>query len=75
MTKVVVNKWLAVTFRPMSFRDVYWCHYLNEPIVLEYRNGMRYCHACHCNMDSDDDHSFICHIQKEPQNGNEETSS
>lgn len=85
MTKVVLSKWLAVTFdKPEGFRDVYWCHSVNEPFIIEY--GMptlvdgkpkphTMCPLCRCTqVDMENSgHIFLCHIQKEPQNGNQET--
>ena len=57
---------------PKGFRDVYWCHYLNEPVILKYAKiagDQPRCDGCGVVYDSvaqmtDNGHTFICHILK-----------
>lgn len=53
-----------------GYRDLYWCHRLNEPMIIEYRDGRTYCDCCGQAdvVESDDDHTFIQHITK-PRSG------
>ena len=66
-----------LTYKPKGWRDIYWCWYANEPMVLEYRDDEPYCVECQCkfkiNKNGDGifdknwlgaDHIFICHILK-----------
>lgn len=52
-----------VTFRPLGFRDVMWCPYLNEPAILEWRDNKPHCPNCEGNFEPQT-HPFICNIQK-----------
>jgi len=54
----------AVRFISRGFRDVYWCPYLNEPIIITYPlpDKKAWCSGCDGTMDTD--HMFICSILK-----------
>ena len=58
----------CVEFVSRGFRDVFWCPYVNEPVVLMYRkdyaldNKRPYCDLCSKWMD--EDHTFICTVKK-----------
>lgn len=58
-----------VTAEPKGFRDIYWCPYLNEPVILKYDGDKPKCDGCGNVYDSveqmaDDTHTFICHVLK-----------
>lgn len=52
-----------VTFEPTGYRDVIWCPYLNEPAIIQYKNGEPDCPNCPGNYEPET-HEFICHILK-----------
>lgn len=55
----------AVEFTSLGFRDVYWCPYLNEPVIITYpidKERKAWCSGCNGSMS--EDHSFICTILK-----------
>lgn len=59
-----------VEFVSRGFRDVYWCPYLNEPIIVTYKmvgliDKEPWCEGCNGPM-SETDHWFICTIRKRP---------
>jgi hypothetical protein len=50
-----------------GFRDVYWCPYLNEPVIITYpmdKNKTAWC--VNCNGPMAEDHWFIVSIRKTP---------
>lgn len=61
-----------VTFEPKGFRDVYWCPYLNEPVIVEYRRPSpnKFCVNCSGDIDHPgvppfySKHTFICNVGK-----------
>ena len=53
----------CVTFNPEGHRDVVWCGYLNEPVILEWRDGKQWCVNCSQHYEAES-HPFICHINK-----------
>lgn len=54
-------------FEPQGYRDVMWCSYLNEPAILEWKNGKPQCPNCEEHFEAGT-HPFICHILKhDPQ--------
>ena len=58
----------CVSFEAMGFRDVVWCCYLNEPTIMEYRDGpagrQTFCPNCEHRDPERASHHFICHIGK-----------
>lgn len=76
ITNEDVEEWMKerrleiVTFEMKNFRDVHWCPYLNEPVIVEYRShgegephdSDKFCVNCHGYFDND--HVFICHVGK-----------
>lgn len=60
-----MNRRKNVTFKPMGYRDVYWCERLNEPVIIEYRGDeperQAWCVNCDGPMDQER-HRFICHV-------------
>lgn len=60
----------GMTFEAKKFRDIHWCHNLNEPIILTYNHKDQTACCAHCNAawdwnepnDPNEDHPFICHI-------------
>lgn len=52
-----------VSFHPKGYRDVMWCPYLNEPAILEWRDGKPHCPNCNGHFEGAT-HLFICHIEK-----------
>jgi hypothetical protein len=62
-----VSKLSWIKPEPKGFRDIYWCPYMNEPVVLKYRNGTndKYCELCDSGLDH---HIFICHINPHTEN-------
>lgn len=52
-----------LTKEPKGFRDLMWCPYLNEPTILEYREGEPYCGCCDGNFEAET-HEFIAHIKQ-----------
>lgn len=62
-----------VSYQPTGSRDVYWCHRLNEPVIVEYQhqhNGNErrsFCANCtQLDITDDDAHTFVCHVHKPP---------
>lgn len=53
----------AVTFTPRGYRDVVWCPYLNEPAILQFKNGKPDCPNCNGNYEPGS-HMFICNVRK-----------
>lgn len=52
---------------PKGFRDIMWCPYINEPMILEWRGDEPYCSGCGNDKTSSfepESHVFICHILK-----------
>jgi hypothetical protein len=64
----LLSAWLAqekrgwITNEPKGFRDIMWCPYLNEPAILEYKEGKPWCPNCE-NFEAET-HEFIGHIKK-----------
>lgn len=54
---------MKVTYEAKGYRDVIWCPYLNEPAIIEYKDGKPDCHNCDGNYEPET-HEFICHIEK-----------
>lgn len=53
---------------PTGSRDLYWCWHLNEPVIIEYREGRSYCIHCRDDLlDDGDSHTFIAHVKKPGQ--------
>lgn len=52
-----------ISRKPHGYRDVMWCPYINEPAIIEYRDGKPYCPLCNGNFEAST-HEFICHIKK-----------
>ncbi len=70
-----------VDFEMKGYRDVHWCYILNEPWVIQYRDGHAYCTNCTWLDDGEKGqltevflghHPFICHIYK-PRTSDEPT--
>jgi hypothetical protein len=53
----------SVSFIQAGYRDVFWCSILNEPAIIEYRQGKAFCDCCD-DSPFNDSHVFICHIHK-----------
>jgi hypothetical protein len=54
----------SVAYVSRGFRDVYWCPYLNEPVILTYSlaTDTPWCTGCDSELDSE--HTFICTVSK-----------
>lgn len=60
---------ITITYEATGYRDVLWCWFLNEPVVIQYRKEQPYCIACNSDpSETPEEHTFICHINK-PRNG------
>lgn len=44
-------------------RDIYWCSRLNEPVIIEYKDGEPVCRNCNDVLD-DEEHVFLGHVRK-----------
>lgn len=53
----------VLELEPKGFRDLMWCQYLNEPAILEYRDGRPHCPNCNGNFEAES-HPFLGHIRK-----------
>jgi hypothetical protein len=51
------------SFVPKGMRDVMWCPYMNEPMILEYKGDAPTCPGCGDSFEAST-HAFICHINK-----------
>lgn len=63
----VIDRWIS--YEPTGSRDVYWCHRLNEPVIIEYRvvgsDRQSYCVNCsQHDITNDSMHTFVCHVHK-----------
>lgn len=72
MTEHRTASGVAVTDEAKGWRDVYWCHLLNEPVIVEYRRqGDAHIKFCvHCDGDIDalpTLHTFCFHIAGKPR--------
>lgn len=59
----------CVTFEALGFRDVLWCCYTNEPVIISYRDGssgerVAFCEACRQENPEAGSHHFICNVGK-----------
>jgi hypothetical protein len=55
----------VITNVPAGSRDLYWCWHLNEPVIIEYREGRSYCTNCRADLLGDaEEHTFILHVMK-----------
>ena len=48
---------------PKGFRDLMWCPYLNEPVILEYKDENPTCPSCKGSFEAST-HWFLGHILK-----------
>ena len=56
-----------ITPQPRGMRDLMWCPHINEPMILEYRDGRPYCRGCgNGNVSSfeAETHVFMGHVCK-----------
>jgi hypothetical protein len=53
-----------ITYEQQGFRDVHWCHRMNEPIIVQYKPGTNDKHCDWCNGWDETEHPFLCHIEK-----------
>lgn len=60
-----------ISFKPVGFRDVWWCYRVNEPVITIYEGTMAtewhpVCSICKQRLDDPaiEDHVFMFHINK-----------
>ncbi len=61
----------AISMKPCSFRDIYWCHSINEPYLILYHTEGVTCPGCGMTWPStshidetEGHHWFLFHINK-----------
>jgi hypothetical protein len=58
---------VSVTSEPKGWRDVYWCHFINEPGFLKWRGIVKCCGVCDQEItDVVPMHTFLFHIAGRP---------
>jgi hypothetical protein len=58
------HKPARIILEAKGWRDLYWCYILNEPVIIEYKDGQPFCTNCNGNPLKGQEHSFIFHILK-----------
>lgn len=64
----------GITNVPKTYRDVYWCCLINEPMIIKYKGDQPKCSACDNEISFEEDplrytddhglHTFMFHVLK-----------
>lgn len=64
----------GITNVPKTYRDVYWCGLINEPMIIKYKGEEPQCSACDNEISFEEDplrytddhkvHAFMFHVLK-----------